>query len=132
MSGLPAIAFFVPYRTKNPNNAGLAQTPKARFAVTGQKRREHKMGMKAARAAMIEQRVSPASLIPAIVTLKRYSTGRLDPHDGLRGAFKWVVDGIAEALGVDDGGPFVEWRYEQGSLGKGKHGFGVTIERRRP
>jgi hypothetical protein len=31
------------------------------------------------------------------------SAGRLDPHDGLGASLKGIIDGIADALGIDDG-----------------------------
>ena len=47
-----------------------------------------------------------------IVTLTRIAPRRLD-DDNLRGAFKFVRDGIADALGINDGSYAVEWMYDQ-------------------
>lgn len=50
----------------------------------------------------------------AIVTITRVAPSRgLDPHDGLGASLKGVVDGVADALGVDDRDPRVTWRFEQ-------------------
>jgi hypothetical protein len=46
------------------------------------------------------------------VTLTRYAPRRLD-SDNLAGALKATRDGIAAALGVDDGDPRVVWNYAQ-------------------
>lgn len=46
------------------------------------------------------------------VRLVRYGPRRLD-SDNLAAAFKPIRDGIADALGVDDGSDRVAWSYEQ-------------------
>jgi hypothetical protein len=64
---------------------------------------------------------------PVVVTMKRFGVGtRLLDDDNLRRALKAVRDGIADALGVDDGSlSQVRWEYQQE---KGKHyGIHVTI-----
>lgn len=59
------------------------------------------------------------------VTLTRYGKQTLD-DDNLANGFKAVRDGIAEALGIDDGSDRIEWRYRQE---KAKvYDVGVTIE----
>lgn len=61
------------------------------------------------------------------VTLTRVApSGGLD-DDNLRGALKAIRDGVADALGVDDGDPRVGWKYGQR---RGPYGVEVTIERR--
>lgn len=47
--------------------------------------------------------------------------------DNLRGALKAIRDGVADALGVDDRDPRVEWKYDQR---RGPYAVEVTIERR--
>ena len=67
----------------------------------------------------------PGALSKWAVKLVRVSPGTLD-DDNLRGALKAVRDGIADALGVDDGGFCVRWEYHQE---KGKcHEVRVEIE----
>jgi hypothetical protein len=46
------------------------------------------------------------------ITFTRYGWQPLD-SDNLASAIKSVRDGIAKAIGVDDGSPTLEWRYEQ-------------------
>lgn len=55
-------------------------------------------------------------LLPLRVTFTHL--GRRMDSDNLAGAFKACRDQAAKLLGVDDGDPRVEWRYEQAS-GKG-------------
>lgn len=64
-----------------------------------------------ARGAISSLRALPA--LPVIVTLTRLSPrNRMDRHN-LPGAMKHVIDGIADAYGVDDGDPRWEFRFEQ-------------------
>lgn len=49
---------------------------------------------------------------PLAVTLTRIAPRKLD-GDNLQRACKAVRDGVADALGVDDGDERIEWRYEQ-------------------
>ncbi len=46
--------------------------------------------------------------LPLRVTITRIGPGRLD-SDGLTISGKHVRDGIADALGIDDGDPRIEW-----------------------
>jgi crossover junction endodeoxyribonuclease RusA len=48
----------------------------------------------------------------ATVTLTRIAPRRLD-SDNVASAFKAFRDGVADALGIDDGSPMIEWRYSQ-------------------
>lgn len=50
-----------------------------------------------------------------VVTLTRIAPRKLDEHDGLRDAFKAIVDGVADSLGVKDNDPRVAWQYRQRS-----------------
>lgn len=47
------------------------------------------------------------------VQLIRFAPRTLDAHDNLPGAFKSIVDGIADAIGIDDGTSFYTWSYTQ-------------------
>lgn len=63
--------------------------------------------------------------LPAIVTLTRLSPGVLD-SDNLQGALKAVRDGVADAFGMADNDPRIEWRYAQEKCKRGD--FAVRIE----
>jgi hypothetical protein len=47
-----------------------------------------------------------------VVALTRIAPRSLD-GDNLQGSLKAVRDGVADALGVDDGDPLVTWNYSQ-------------------
>ena len=53
-----------------------------------------------------------APSLPVTVTLTRVGPRALD-GDNVQGALKAVRDGVADALGVDDGSEDVQWLYEQ-------------------
>lgn len=64
---------------------------------------------------------------PCLVTITRIAPSKgLDPHDGLPASCKPVVDAIADAMGIDDRHPGVEWKYAQE---RGKYGVRVRVER---
>lgn len=63
--------------------------------------------------------------LPVAVSLVRLSAGTLD-DDNLQGAFKAIRDGVADAYGVPDNDPRIQWRYSQEKCGRGE--FGVRIE----
>ncbi len=63
---------------------------------------------------------------PCVITLTRLSFGKLDEHDGLPNAFKAVVDGIADAMGIRDNNPAVKWKYAQQPAPK--NCFGLTVQ----
>lgn len=57
------------------------------------------------------------------ITITRIGARRMDP-DNLANSSKHVQDGIADALGIDDGSERIEWRYRQ-EIGKP---YAVRIE----
>lgn len=63
--------------------------------------------------------------LPLVVTLTRVAPRKLD-SDNLAGAFKAVRDGVADALGKDDGNAGIEWRYAQQ---KGEYGIIIEISK---
>jgi hypothetical protein len=50
--------------------------------------------------------------LPAVVRIARVAPRELD-DDNLRGALKAIRDGIADAFGVKDNDPRIEWQYAQ-------------------
>lgn len=64
-------------------------------------------------------------LLPCTVKLTRISSGMLD-SDNLPPSMKHVRDGIADAFGINDRDPRIEWKYDQE---RGKRGqFAVRVE----
>jgi hypothetical protein len=55
-------------------------------------------------------------------------TGRALDGDNLQRALKAVRDGVADALGIDDGDSRIEWQYGQRRGGKGEYAVEVTIQ----
>ncbi len=90
------------------------------FRVTSKRKKEHREIVARALGG------KPRPELPCVVTLTRISPGTLDAHDNLPSAFKNVVDGVADWLGIDDADPRVTWVYEQEKC-KLKE-FGVRVE----
>lgn len=63
-------------------------------------------------AAFVMVRSAALGRAVARIELTRLAPRRLD-DDNLRGALKAVRDGVADALGIDDGDAAVEWEYAQ-------------------
>ena len=74
-------------------------------------------------SALRKYRVGPP---PWTVTLTRIGPRKLDP-DNLTGALKAVQDGVADALGKDDGSDAYEWRWEQVRGDAGEYAVLVSI-----
>jgi hypothetical protein len=68
----------------------------------------------------------PASF-PARVTITRVAPGTLD-SDNLVGSAKHVRDGLAEAMGINDNDPDVEWCVEQRKGKRGEYRVEIRIE----
>jgi len=68
----------------------------------------------------------PRRALPCIVTLTRLSAGTLD-FDNLVGSQKGTRDGVADALGVADNHPGIEWRYAQERCPRGSYGVRIEI-----
>lgn len=64
---------------------------------------------------------------PLTITLTRLAARALDA-DNLAGAFKGIQDGVAKALGVDDGDARLQWVYRQERAGRGRQGVMVHIQ----
>lgn len=62
---------------------------------------------------------------PMTITIERVGKRRMD-SDGLAISGKGVRDGIADALGIDDGNPCLTWVYRQ-SVGKA-YSVKITIQ----
>jgi len=63
-----------------------------------------------------------------VITLTRIAPGTLDSEDNLHAGFKPVRDGLAGALGLDDGDDRFRWLYGQEKAGRGVYSARVTIE----
>lgn len=64
---------------------------------------------------------------PLLVTLTRLAPRRLDRSNNVA-ALKHCQDGCADAIGIDDGSPLLDWDYQQER--SKAYGVKITIERR--
>jgi len=87
---------------------------------------ETKRAREAARLALFGRKLPP---FPVKVTLIRHSSGKCDKHN-LPGAMKAVIDGIADAYGIDDGADGWEFSFDQVKCKRGMFGVEVRIESR--
>jgi len=91
----------------------------------GKRARRAKKQREAARLLVRAARVVLPKSGPVAITLTRIAPRALDT-DNLVSGLKAVRDGLADALGVDDGSSRIEWRYAQE---KGKPGeYSVRVE----
>lgn len=122
------LTFLIPVKTKNASNVGRANSRFAAMAMARAEAAVRDASLIHTRAALARAKLSGIDLIPCRVTLERLSTSTLD-DDGVTNACKRVRDSIAKALGVDDGGPFIRFEYENRKCKRGEFGVLVTIER---
>lgn len=95
----------IPIRTPNPTN-GSHKHWSATYRV---RKAQRTTALLVVRSSLAAARITP----PCIVTMTRVAPGKGLDDDNVRPALKSIRDGIADALGVDDGSPLVEWRYAQ-------------------
>jgi hypothetical protein len=120
------VVFVYSEHLRNPlNGNGYAGS---RFGQAKKNREQRRRAQLHTLGALGKARVDRRELIPAIVTISRLSAGQLD-DDNLAASIKHVRDGIADALGIDDGGPFVQWRYAQIKVAPKVYAVRVQIEK---
>lgn len=125
----PTIVFTLPVLTTNPLN-GSRGNSRIAHVIRARERAKHVEAARLfTRATMMRMRVSPVDLVPCVVRLARLSAGKMD-DDGLAASQKGVRDGIAQALGVDDGSAAIRFEYSQVKVKPRVYGVHVTIERR--
>lgn len=108
---MTAILVRLPIRTRNPLNGQMGNSRLAAI-IRSRARAEHRDVTRLLVAnALRWHDVAPKP--PFVVTLTRLSCGRMD-DDGLAASMKGVRDGIASALGIDDGDTArLRFRYAQ-------------------
>ncbi len=95
------IEFEIPVRTVSESNG---REHWARKASRARMQRE---------TARLTTRIFCADVdLPVVVQMSRVAPRELD-DDNLRGALKAIRDGIADAFGVKDNDPRIEWQYAQ-------------------
>ena len=108
----------IPVRTWSEPNVRAHWAQRARRA-----REQRRVARAYARAALAGQ-VRPCA--PLTVTLTRLAARRLD-SDNLAASLKAVRDGVADALGWDDGDDRLSWRYAQEKLPRGQYAVRVEV-----
>jgi hypothetical protein len=96
----------------------IESTPNKRehWAVKARRTKEHRhlsaLMLTSKLSSVLVLRDFRAASFPVHVTLTRVAPRALD-GDNLQGGLKAVRDGVADALGIDDGDSRVTWSYEQ-------------------
>ena len=121
------VTFVLPLKTRSPLNGAFGVSRGAAMAKAHERKAQRYSARLHLVAELRKLGLRPVDLVPCTVTLRRLSAGRLDT-DNLLASQKSVRDGIADALGVDDGGSAVRWIYGQRPCKRGEYGTEVTIE----
>ena len=93
----------------------------------GKRARRAKKQREAARLLVRAARAVLPVAGPIAITLTRIALRALDT-DNLASGLKAVRDGVADALGVDDGSSRIEWRYAQERGKRGEYAVRVEIQ----
>jgi hypothetical protein len=100
-------------RLANPLNGSGGTTRGARMAAARRAKAERSLA-KMLTSTALRQACGPARILTptwhVVITLVRVSPRAFD-SDGTAAAFKHVRDGVADALGIDDGDPRLRWDY---------------------
>lgn len=114
------IEFVIPVKTINEANGSHGH-----WRVKAKRRKQQRTA--AFNAVMFELIAGTSPHFPFVVTMSRISAGTLD-DDNLRVSLKAIRDGIADAFGLPDNDPRIEWRYGQEKCKRGAYGVRVRIE----
>ena len=109
-------------------NARMHHMAKARLARGQRKRVKWTMLEGWRQPETPAARVRALGLVSLVVTITRIGPRALD-SDNLAASGKHVRDGVADALGVDDGDPRITWLYAQE---KGPYGVRIEIREAKP
>ena len=108
----------IPIRTWSEPNVRAHWAQRARRA-----RKQRKVACAYARAAFAAHGPTCA---PLTVTLTRLASRKLD-SDNLVASLKAVRDGVADALGLDDGDERLTWRYAQEKMPRAQYAVRVEM-----
>jgi hypothetical protein len=107
--------FEIPVRTVSENNRREHWAPKAERA-----------SLHRGTARLLVRSYCADVGLPVVVQMARVAPRELD-DDNLRGALKAIRDGNADAFGVKDNDPRIEWRYAQERGKRKSYAVRVTI-----
>lgn len=115
---MPTVEIHVPIRLPSLSNERLHWRRMARI----KRDQKYAVGL----LLSTQRKIAP----PLTVTITRVGPRRLD-DDNLEAACKYVRDEVARWVGLDDGSPLYEWRYNQ-RPGQYEVVVRITDEARRP
>ena len=121
----------LPIRTKNASNMRVPNSRVAAIAIRAGDAKQRDEARKVVEKSLERRREfgPPLPQPPFVVTLTRLSPGSLD-DGGIVSSLKRIEDGVALALGVDDGDrERVLFRFFQRKCDRGAGGVEVLIER---
>lgn len=124
---LPGILVKLRLRTTNPLNGSRGNTVIAHAIKQRQRANERDTARAEIMAALARRQLRGVDHAPWVVRLTRISAGTMDT-DGLAASQKGVRDGIAKALGIDDGDRArIRFVYEQRKGKRGEHAVEVLL-----
>lgn len=120
--GIIDVTVTLPIRVKSESNQ------REHWAVKRNRTKQHRAvaGLYVERTG-IKRHIQPDDGIRVTFTRIHPPRGKPMDSDNLAGAHKAARDGVADALGIDDGSDRYEWVYQQER--GADHGVRVTIER---
>lgn len=116
--------FTLPVRVKNITNERTHWAVKARYS---KQLREVARFQTSIAIGLADEDVDSDSDRYRVTLIRQSTTAQRMDGDGLQAAMKPIRDGIADALGIDDGSDRIEWKYEQEKTGE--YAVEVKIER---
>lgn len=116
------IEFTIPVKTVNEANGSHGH-----YIVKSKRRRKQRTMSFGTTSMHLPIPCKREGMFPTVVTMFRQSAGTLD-DDNLRVSLKAIRDGIADAFGVADNDPRIEWRYAQEKCKRGEFGVRIRIE----
>lgn len=121
------ISVTLPIRLTNPLNNGQGFSKGAVFAKNRERHRRRGLACFAVRRHAIEVKRWLAEARRVVVTITRISPRAFDT-DGAAAAAKSIRDGIADALGIRDNDPRIEWKVAQQRGQPHEHAVLINIE----
>ena len=123
------ILVHLPVKTRNPMNGQTGNSKLAAIIRSQQRAKLRGITKLVVLAALKSHQMIGPELAPWRVRMTRVSAGRLDPHDGLGASLKGCIDGVAEALGIDDGDAArIRFVLEQRKGPKGHYEVEILLE----
>lgn len=110
----PEVGIRIVMRMKTTStNKSWTTSMRARMGAANSARKKREQACLEVTAALRQRGLTGSTFVPVLVTMTRVSAGVLD-DDNLRDPLKPVRDGVADALGINDGDVArIRFKYEQ-------------------